>query len=77
MNGNELKYIKELFDERHNENKDKFRTLFGKLDNIVDKIGTLPCKGHKESLNWLSWGFRVGYSAVIIYLVKFINGGAR
>ena len=44
MNGQELKFLKEMFAQTHEENLAKFEKIFNKLDE-------LPCDGHKEKLN--------------------------
>ena len=80
MNGKELELITKLFDERHDDNKGKFQTIFGKLDNIVNKLGELPCKGHKADLVWLIWGFRFIYLGIITGLsivIKIQSAVAR
>ena len=73
MNGQELSYIKELFDERHEENKEKFSALFNKVEDIHKCIKDFPCKAHTADLRWLKGGFRFVGAVVIVILATYLR----
>ena len=72
MNSQDIKTLEKLLDIRHEENKDKFKVLFKKIDMLNTCIKGLPCKAHGTDLKWLIWGFRLIYGGISIALIRII-----
>ncbi len=56
-------WSKEIHDQRHKENLQKFDKLFDELKNVTILA---------NDVKWLTWGFRVIYGGIIYYLIRGI-----
>ena len=70
MNGDELKYLRELIDQRWNDHAERARELKEWLQinfkDIFFKLDGLNCKGHKEKLRSLTWKVHFLYTCIFI-----------
>ena len=72
MNGEEVKFLKEISGQQHEENLSKFKTLFEKTDSIIATLGKLSCEAHAIQIKKLEKDVESGFKRVDRYLIAVI-----
>jgi len=55
-----------VHNQRHQESLDKFKDLFEKIDILVERLRTLPCSQHTETLKWHSISIKYLWGVLIV-----------